>query len=91
MSQPVVLSLDYITRIEKTIRTVANNISYANCDNYSLAFSDVIDQNLAALSPLLKGLRMVIDNPEKYALKDTRIKQEGKVDADTKTVNVVTH
>ena len=58
----VVISVEYIERVIKALQQVKGNIGYANCDNYNLGLSDVIDMNLLQIDMVIKGLRTITNS-----------------------------
>lgn len=64
----VALSLNYINRVIRALQQVKGNLGYANCDNYNLGLSDVIDINVSQIEMVIKGLRIITDNPEPFLI-----------------------
>jgi hypothetical protein len=70
ISEPtVVLSLDYINRVFQALRHSKRNLYESNLTNYNLGLSNDIDNHLSMIDEVLKGLRIIVNDPQSFYLK----------------------
>ena len=70
ISEPtVVLSLDYITRVYQALRYSKRNLYESNHTNYNLGLSNDIDNHLNIIDEVVKGLRVIVNDPQSFCLK----------------------
>jgi hypothetical protein len=70
ISEPtVVLSLDYINRVYQALRYSKRNLYESNLTNYNLGLSNDIDNHLSMIDEVLKGLRIIVNDPQSFYLK----------------------
>jgi hypothetical protein len=65
---PIVISLEYIQDLEKTIRTITFHLQGANCYNTNLGLSDDIDSVISHLLSVIQGLSKITKDPSRFSL-----------------------
>jgi hypothetical protein len=70
ISEPtVVLSLDYINRVYQALRYSKRNLYESNLTNYNLGLSNDIDNHLSMIDGVIKGLGVIVNDPQSFYLK----------------------
>jgi hypothetical protein len=63
---PIVVSLEYIKSLEKTIRSLTFNLQGVNCNNTNLGLSDDIDCAISHLELVTKSLSKITSDPSRF-------------------------
>ena len=66
-STPIVVSLEYIQSLEKTIRILMTNLQGANHYNTNLCLSDEIDHAVTHLRHIFGGLSSITADPSRFS------------------------
>jgi hypothetical protein len=65
---PILVSLEYIMSLEKTIRSLTYNLQGANSYNTNINLSDSIDTTIQHLRTVTEGLSKITNDPSRFTL-----------------------
>lgn len=66
---PVVLSLEYVSRVYQVLKHTKSQLYESNLTNYNLGLSNDIDNHLSIMNEVIKGLGVIVNDPQSFILK----------------------